>query len=438
MALGKVERLNASAMKTFRVAQVSHNVSESSAPYRLNEALGRHAEIESYLLLRRTRNGVGEEITRSSVRRVGDALKRLLARSICRMTVPYDRNTPFYSVLGMGFKKEQMEKADIVNLHWIAGRTLDFSRLRYINRPLVYTLHDTMPVTGGCHGNLGCTNYRNGCAGGCPRLGKILGSTAWTGYIFRKKKEYFSGIPSLTIVTPSKWLLNMVHESGMFEGRRMVQIYNPVDTGLFIPSSNKREAKNRLGIPENAFVIAVGAVNLKDPFKGGEYVLPIVYELYKRGLRNIHILLFGGSGDTDSYPYAVTNSGFIADINRLVGVYQAADLFLNPSKQDNLSSVSLEAMSCGVPSVCFRTGGTPEICRDGETGLLADQFDIGQMADHCERLYTNEELKWKLGAQGRACAEKEFCYSSISGKYERLYQEVLEEWRSATLSRGVF
>lgn len=426
-------------MQAFKVAQVSHNVSESSAPYRLNEALGRHAEMESYLLLRRTKNGVGEELIRSSARRTGDALKRLLARAICRMTFPYDRNTPFYSVLGMGFNQKQMEKADIVNLHWIAGRTLDFSRLRYINRPYVYTLHDTMPVTGGCHGNLGCTNYRNGCAGGCPRLGKIFGSTAWTGYIFRKKKEYFSRIPSLTIVTPSKWLLNMAHESGMFEGRRMVQIYNPVDTDLFIPSFNKKEAKNCLGIPENAFVIAVGAVNLKDPFKGGEYVLPIICELYKRGLRNIHILLFGGgSGDTDSYPYSVTRSGFIADTKRLVGVYQAADLFLNPTKQDTLSYVCLEAMSCGIPSVCFRTGGVSEVCRDGETGLIADQFDVGQMADHCECLYHNQELKQKLGIQGRACAEKEFCYSSISDKYERLYQEVLKEWRSATLRRDVF
>lgn len=102
----------------FKVAQISHNVSESSMPYRLNDALNRHAEgTDSHLLLRRAGNGIGKEIRRSCYRRMQDSAKRWVARGMCRLTVPYDRNTPFYSVLGMGFSVDQMEEADIVNLH---------------------------------------------------------------------------------------------------------------------------------------------------------------------------------------------------------------------------------------------------------------------------------------------------------------------------------
>lgn len=410
----------------FKVAQISHNVSESSMPYRLNDALNRHAEgTDSHLLLRRAGNGIGKEIRRSCYRRMQDSAKRWVARGMCRLTVPYDRNTPFYSVLGMGFSVDQMEEADIVNLHWIAGRTLDFSRLHLIGRPLVYTLHDTMPVTGGCHGEMGCLLYRNSCRGDCPRLGHILGCGSWPGWLFRKKKEYFARIPDLTIVTPSKWLLDMARESRMFEGRRLVHIFNPVDTSVFIPPVNKAEAKKRLDVPENSFVIAFGAVNLQDPFKGGEYVMPILRELYRQGARHIHLLIFGNDDSSTEWPYPCTRMGFLADMGKLAQVYQGADMFLNPTKQDSLFYVSLEAMSCGVPSVSFRTGGVPEVCLDGKTGLIADQFDIDRMAAHCLLLYNDNQLLKRLGHAGREYAEREFSYPVIASRYASLYREIL-------------
>ena len=99
--------------------------------------------------------------------------------------------------------------------------------------------------------------------------------------------------------------------------------------------------------------------------------------------------------------------GFLADMGKLAQVYQGADMFLNPTKQDSLSYVSLEAMSCGVPSVSFRTGGVPEVCLDEKTGLIADQFDIDRMAAHCLLLYNDNQLLKRLGHAGREYAERE-------------------------------
>lgn len=178
-------------------------------------------------------------------------------------------------------------------------------------------------------------------------------------------------------------------------------------------------------MPENSFVIAFGAVNLQDPFKGGEYVMPILRELYRQGARHIHLLIFGNDDSSTEWPYPCTRMGFLADMGKLAQVYQGADMFLNPTKQDSLSYVSLEAMSCGVPSVSFRTGGVPEVCLDGKTGLIADQFDIDRMAAHCLLLYNDNQLLKRLGHAGREYAEREFSYPVIASRYASLYREIL-------------
>ena len=146
------------------IFQVSHSVSASSAPYRLSDALNRHIPgLKSTLLLRRRKKIDGLEIHRTPARRATDALRRHLAHGFDILLPERRKDLPFsLNVLGMGFDTAQMEKADVVHLHWIGGRTVDFSQLRHIRRPLVYTLHDMFerpPVTNaavGSHGDHSC------------------------------------------------------------------------------------------------------------------------------------------------------------------------------------------------------------------------------------------------------------------------------------------
>ena len=223
------------------IFQVSHSVSASSAPYRLSDALNRHIPgLKSTLLLRRRKKIDGLEIHRTPARRATDALRRHLAHGFDILLPERRKDLPFsLNVLGMGFDTAQMEKADVVHLHWIGGRTVDFSQLRHIRRPLVYTLHDMFACTAGCHCTMDCDRFRDECRGSCPQLGTPRLFRSLPAWLFSRKRRSFARIPSLTLVTPSLWLKREVEKGCMFPGRRIVQIYNPVDTDLFRPAEDR-------------------------------------------------------------------------------------------------------------------------------------------------------------------------------------------------------
>lgn len=157
----------------------------------------------------------------------------------------------------MGFDTAQMEKADVVHLHWIGGRTVDFSQLCHIRRPLVYTLHDMFACTAGCHCTMDCGLFQDECRGNCPQLGAPRLFRNIPAWLFSRKRRAFGRIPSLTLVTPSLWLKREVERSCMFPGRKIVQIYNPVDTDLFRPAEDRNAIRAGLGIPPGAFVIGL-------------------------------------------------------------------------------------------------------------------------------------------------------------------------------------
>lgn len=315
------------------IFQVSHSVSASSAPYRLSDALNRHIPgLKSTLLLRRRKKIDGLEIHRTPARRATDALRRHLAHGFDILLPERRKDLPFsLNVLGMGFDTAQMEKADVVHLHWIGGRTVDFSQLRHIRRPLVYTLHDMFACTAGCHCTMDCSLFQNECRGNCPQLGAPRLFRNIPAWLFSRKRRAFGRIPSLTLVTPSLWLKREVERSCMFPGRKIVQIYNPVDTDLFRPAEDRNAIRAGLGIPPGAFVIACGATGLFNPVKGGHFIPLVLEELYRRGHRNLHLLLFGNQEKSVDYPFPSTSAGFITDMNKLAGLYSAADIFLNPT-----------------------------------------------------------------------------------------------------------
>lgn len=426
-----------SSPSNIKVFQVSHSVSSSSAPYRLNDALNQYIPgMESVLLLRRIKGIDGQEIRRSPVRRMADALRRHMAHGMGSLLPERKKELPFsLNVLGMGFSLSQMEEADLVHLHWIGGRTLDFSRLHRIRRPLVYTLHDLFAVTAGCHCNMDCELFREECCGPCPQMGMPRLFRNLPAWLFQRKKRAFSKIRSLTLITPSQWLQSNVEKSGMFPGRRMVQIYNPVDTDLFRPSEDRALIRERLGIDAGTFVIACGATGLFNPIKGGRFIPPVLEELHRRGYRNIHLLLFGNQEQPMDFLYPSTNTGFITDMAELAGIYSAADIFLNPTLQDVLPNVALESMACKTPSVTFRTGGVPEVVLDGRTGLVADQGNVRQMANCCERLMKDRVLLRTLAEEGRKHAEQTFSRPVIARQHAGLYQEILSEWHCPTPER---
>ena len=393
--------------------------------------------MESVLLLRRRKEVDGLEMKRSSARRATDALRRHLAHGFDFLLPERRGDLPFsLNVLGMGFDAAQMENADLVHLHWIGGRTMDFTLLRHIRRPLVYTLHDMFACTAGCHCPMDCGLFRNECRGACPQLGTPRLFRNLPSWLFSRKRLAFSGISSLTLVAPSLWMKKEVEKGCMFPGRKIVQIYNPVDTDLFRPAENREAIRASLGLRPGTFVIACGATGLFNPVKGGHFIPLVLEELYRRGHRNLHLLLFGNQEKRMEFPYPCTNTGFITDMKELAGIYNAADIFLNPTLQDVLSNVALESMACKTPSVTFRTGGVPEVVLDGQTGLVAPQGDIQQMISHCEQLIQDEELRRTLAEKGRQHAKQTFSYPVIAAQHAALYEETLREYHRKGNEKG--
>lgn len=231
-------------------------------------------------------------------------------------------------------------------------------------------------------------------------------------------------IESLTIITPSRWLKEMAEQSPMFSGRRVECIYNPLDTDVFTPA-DQDAARRRWGNSEKETVICFGSVDVSSPYKGGEFIIPVLERLHARGVRNLHLLIFGGGATNERYPYPHTRTGYLSSMADVASVYQASDVLLNPSKQDVFSYVAAESQACGIPSVAFATGGIPEVVLHGETGLIAPQFDLDAMADNLWQLVEDEALREQMGSSAREQAVRRFAYPVIAARHEKVYQEAL-------------
>jgi glycosyltransferase involved in cell wall biosynthesis len=117
----------------------------------------------------------------------------------------------------------------------------------------------------------------------------------------------------------------------------------------------------------------------------------------------------------------VTFTGFVDN----VGDYLAAfDLFILPSKTEGIGGILLDAMDQALPIITTRVGGVPEIVRDEENGLLIDAGSTEQLEDAILHLYTDPELRVRLGARGREFS-RDFSADEMSRKYLALYERAL-------------
>ena len=171
---------------------------------------------------------------------------------------------------------------DIIHLHWLGAGFLSvetIGRLGRLGKPLVWTLHDSWPFTGGCHMPFECTRYRQSC-GECPVLGstreKDLSRKTWA-----RKQASWRDI-DMTLVTPSRWLADCARSSSLFRKSRIEVIPNGLDTEVFHPV-DKQASRRSLGLPDDKSIILFGAVGgTTDPNKGFQLLAPALRLLGKR------------------------------------------------------------------------------------------------------------------------------------------------------------
>jgi glycosyltransferase involved in cell wall biosynthesis len=318
---------------------------------------------------------------------------------------------------------KQIPQSDILNLHWVAG-FIDyrvFFRKISRNLPVVWTLHDMNPFTGGCHFDDGCGKFAEAC-GACPQLDSAEPNDP-SSRSLRRKHQAFAALDArrFHLVTPSEWMKEEVEKSALFSKFRCTAISNGVDTDQFQPR-NQAEARKLLNIPAESLVILFLADWAGERRKGfrllGEALAPLSAD------QRIYFLTVGRELPATGLGPQTVSIDYIGDDKKLSSIYSAADVFVLPSLQDNFPNTALEALACGVPVVAFQAGGIPEIVRHGESGTLVPVNDVDGLRAAIMSLLENKELRKRMSEAARRQALASYGLEIQAKRYAELYEEL--------------
>ena len=272
---------------------------------------------------------------------------------------------------------------DVIHMHnlhcWYVNLPMLFGYIKKHNIPVVWTFHDCWPITGHCpHFTLsGCQKWTTGCHHcsaykGYPQCYFDNAKAMW-----RRKKKWFTGVENLTIVPPSHWLADLVKQSYLKDYPVQV-IHNGIDLDIFKPTESDFRAKYHC---QDKYLI-LGVAFDWNHSKG----LDVFIELSKRLPKQYQILLVGTNEELDKQlPPSIISIHRTSSPQELAQIYTAADLFVNPTREDTFPTVNMEALACGTPVLTFRTGGSPEI-PDETCGSVVPVDDLNALEQEILRI----------------------------------------------------
>ena len=305
---------------------------------------------------------------------------------------------------------------DVIHMHNLHGYYINIELLfRYIkekNIPVVWTLHDCWALTGHCthFTACGCTKWKTGCAH-CPQKHKYPVSNCMDGSKanYRRKKEAFTGVSNLILTTPSAWLKSLIEQSYLREYEVQV-VNNGIDTSVFKPTAS--DLRERYGLTGQK--IALGAANGWGPHKGLHYLERMAGDL-PEGWK---VVVVGLSAERiEHLPRNVLGIQRTNSPQELAAWYTAADVFVNPTLEDNYPTTNLEAQACGTPVVTFNSGGALETLVPGN-GYAVERLQYDALLGKTIRA---AELKG-----GKLCLEVKDKHS-LGLEFLRVYQRLLHQ-----------
>ncbi len=338
------------------------------------------------------------------------------------------------SANGVALKLHPAE-IDILNLHWVA-RFVDLPSLvpRFAGGvPIVWTLHDMQPLTGGCHYTAGCESFLSACQN-CPQL-ITPGPRDASAEVFQARLAALKhlGDSDLHIVAPSKWLLKEAARSAALSRFSRTCIPYGLDTDSFRPI-NKNLARQSLGLPLDKRLLLFVSACVQNHRKGLDLLIGALAQVRQRH-PDLHVVAVGArekSGDDPFSELDMITLGTLTDERRLAAAYSAADLFVIPSRQDNLPNTMLESIACGTPVVGFDIGGIPDAVRPGKTGWLAKQLSHESLAAAISEALLamqDRDLVARYQANCRQIAETEFALARQAEDYCKLFRSLVERQR---------
>lgn len=314
----------------------------------------------------------------------------------------------------------QKFQPDILQLHNLHGSYINlpmlFSYIKKNHVRVVWTFHDCWPFTGKCpyFTMAQCDQWKTGCQK-CVQLNTYPHSKMkTTHYMWNKKKAMFTGVEDMTIVTPSQWLADLVKESFLKEYPVQV-LNNGIDLNVFSPRESDFRTKYHL---EGKFILLGVAFDW-----GKRKGMDAFVELSKRLPSDQYQIVLVGTDDAadQNIPDNIIKIHKTNGQKELAEIYTAADVLLNPTREDNYPTVNMEALACGTPVITFETGGSVEML-DESCGLVVpvDDIDALEQAVHrvCEQGLLTKEACLKKAEQFDK--EKRFA------EYFQLYRSIMQ------------
>lgn len=313
-------------------------------------------------------------------------------------------------------KEIEKIKPDVIHIHNLHNSYINIPMLfKYIknnNIKVIWTLHDCWAFTGHCPHFLAseCSKWEKGC-NKCPVYKEYPSSCIdHSKWMWNWKKKWFSDVKNMTIVTPSKWLAGLVKKS--FLGAYPVKVINNgIDLNIFKPTPKNFKREN--SIVDKKVILGVA---FDWGYRKG---LDIFCKLAESIEEEYKIVLVGTNAELDkSLPKNIISIHKTQNQQKLAEIYSDADLFFNPTREDNYPTVNMEAIACGTPVLTFNTGGSPESILNDSCGRVINTEDICEIREAIDSIIKYKKVD---------CSE----YASVFNmnkknlEYIRLYEEML-------------
>lgn len=327
----------------------------------------------------------------------------------------------------------EFKEADIIHLHWINQGFLSLANIRRIvqsGKPIIWTLHDMWPFTGICHYSGDCEAYRSYCHH-CPMLLNGGSEKDLSERTFRKKANVLSKARNIRFVACSEWLKGLAESSKLLENIPVCTIPNAINTAVFRPT-DKAEARKKHNLPTDKKLLLFGSQKITDERKGVKYLVEacqILHRQHPEISTQWGIVMAGSQSEQiqELFPIPVYSVGYLNDEPSMAALYNAVDVYVTPSLQDNLPNTIVEAMCCGTPCVGFHVGGIPEMIDHQENGYVARYCDAQDLAQGISFVLDSAEQYQNLSKNAARKAANTYCESNVAMKYIHLYNQTTKK-----------
>ncbi|MGA7934434.1 MAG: glycosyltransferase family 4 protein [Kovacikia sp.] len=413
-------------MKVLHLSTSDVDNGGARAAYRLNQGLESLGCTSQMLVRAKFSSDQAVISERSVLTKLGPSISGLPLQLYPNCRAPMFSPQWFPDVFGSRVKQFN---PDIINLHWVCNGYLQVETIAQFNQPLVWTLHDMWPFTGGCHYIQECDNYKDAC-GQCPQL---QSSHSWdlSRWVWKRKAQAWKN-SNLTIVATTSWMAECARSSSLFRDRRVEVIPLGLNTEKYKPI-NQKVARELLNLPQDKQLILFGAINAtSDQRKGFHLLLPALQRLSQAGWQEqIELVIFGSSKPDKPIDLGFKTHylGYVRDDISLALTYSAADVMIAPSIQEAFGQTASESLSCGTPVVAFNATGLKDVVDHQQNGYLATPFEIEDLAKGIAWVLEDKERHQKLQFHAREKSLREFSSETQAARYLFLYKEILKEFQ---------